>query len=205
LGNFCNRAETAYISQEDIDNSLQREIVQPPTDQPIIIGVDIAGGLEKDNDFTGICIRHHNIIKSLTTVKMSSPQLRAHIRDLIKQFNGEIIVKVDTTNNASFYQELCSDCGDLADIRECPFQGKATAMDPEYGKPANKRVQIYYKLKEWIINTGTLVNNPALLEEIGILEPFKSGIYFDLTRKDKVRSILGRSPDLSDALAITFY
>lgn len=86
-----------------------------------------------------------------------------------------------------------------------PIEGvqfHAPAIDPRY---ANRRAEMWLRMTEWVKTVGALA--PSLKELIGELTTptytFVKG-KFQLEDKDMVKERLGRSPDLADALALTF-
>ena len=80
------------------------------------------------------------------------------------------------------------------------FAGKAD----EPNLYANKRAEIYFRMSKWIKRGGALPNIPELAAELTTpTYAFNNG-KFIIESKDQIKDRLGRSPDLSDALALTF-
>lgn len=77
------------------------------------------------------------------------------------------------------------------------------------GKPIdnrffNKRAEMYFLMSEWVKRGGSLPDITDLVPELCATSyTFKNG-KFALESKDQVKESLGYSPDLSDALALTF-
>lgn len=80
-------------------------------------------------------------------------------------------------------------------------QFAAPAMDPRY---KNRRAEIWFAMAEWIKRGGALSNMPELVGELTTPTYTFAGGKFQLEDKDQVKRRLGRSPDLADALALTF-
>lgn len=79
------------------------------------------------------------------------------------------------------------------------FAGKA--VDSRY---LNKRAEMWFLMAEWIKRGGTLPNIPELVGELTTpTYTFKNG-KFQIEEKDQIKDRLGRSPDLADALCLTF-
>lgn len=85
-----------------------------------------------------------------------------------------------------------------------PAQGiqyHAPAIDPRY---KNRRAEMWLLMADWVKRGGCLPNIPELVAELTTpTYTFVNG-KFQLEDKDLVKERLGRSPDLGDALAITF-
>jgi len=79
------------------------------------------------------------------------------------------------------------------------FHGQA--IDPRY---RNRRAEMWVGMTEWIKRGGSLPNIPELVGELTTpTYTFVNG-KFQLEDKDQIKTRLGRSPDLADALALTF-
>lgn len=79
------------------------------------------------------------------------------------------------------------------------FASKATK--PGY---ANKRAEMWFEMAEWIKGGGALPKIPALIAELTTPTYTFQGDRLLLEPKEQIKSRLGRSPDLADALALTF-
>lgn len=69
---------------------------------------------------------------------------------------------------------------------------------------ANRRAEGWWQMAEWIKRGGALPNIPSLVEELTTVTYSYKGAQLLLEPKDVVKKRLGRSPDLADALALTF-
>lgn len=76
----------------------------------------------------------------------------------------------------------------------------APSPNPRY---ANMRAQMWMEMAEWV-KTGCLPNIPEMVAELTSPTYFFSNGKFQIEAKDQVKKRLGRSPDLADALALTF-
>lgn len=75
---------------------------------------------------------------------------------------------------------------------------------PKDGICSNNRAFMYRNLRDAILN-GFYVENPELREEICAQRQKLNGTgLFQLVPKEEIKEYLGRSPDLSDALALSF-
>jgi phage terminase large subunit len=82
---------------------------------------------------------------------------------------------------------------------EVNFAGKAS--DPRF---YNKRAEMWWNMAAWIRRGGCLPNLPELVKELTAPTYSYQGGKILLEPKDKIKERLGFSPDLADALALTF-
>jgi phage terminase large subunit len=76
------------------------------------------------------------------------------------------------------------------------------AINPRYG---NRRAEMWFEMADWIKTRGSLPNIPELIPEL--TQPqyyFAPSGKLMLESKDQIKKRLQRSPDLADALALTF-
>lgn len=82
---------------------------------------------------------------------------------------------------------------------EVQFGGK-----PDDDRYLNKRAEMWFRMKEWVERGGSLPKNPTLKKQLcAPLYFFRNG-KFQLEDKDQLKKRLGYSPDIADALALTF-
>jgi len=81
------------------------------------------------------------------------------------------------------------------------IQFHAPAIDPRY---RNKRAEMWFAMAEWIKTGGKLPPIPEIVAELTIPTYSFSNGKIIMEDKDQVKKRLGRSPDLADALALTF-
>jgi phage terminase large subunit len=81
-------------------------------------------------------------------------------------------------------------------------QFHAPSGDQKY---QNRRAEMWFRMAEWVKAGGWLPNIPELVAEL-TTPTYTYGVAgkFLIEPKDKVKERLGRSPDLADALALTF-
>lgn len=80
-------------------------------------------------------------------------------------------------------------------------QFHAQGLDLRY---KNRRAEMWFQMAEWIKAGGWLPNIPELVAELSA--PTYTFVHgkFQMEDKDQIKQRLGRSPDLADALALTF-
>jgi hypothetical protein len=89
-------------------------------------------------------------------------------------------------------------------VAKCPiipvvFHDKA--INPRY---KNRRAEMWLEMAEWVKRGGRLPNVPELIGELITPTYMFSNGQFQLEDKDQIKERIGRSPDLADALALTF-
>lgn len=82
---------------------------------------------------------------------------------------------------------------------DCQFAGKP--FDEQY---ANKRAEIWFEMAKWVKGGGALPDIPELVAELTVPTYSFKGDKLLMEPKEQIKKRLGRSPDLADALALTF-
>lgn len=91
-------------------------------------------------------------------------------------------------------------------MRTAGYDPTPVAFDRPSHNPryANMRAQCWMSMAEWIKGGGSLPHVPGLVDELSSPTYFFSQGKFQLEPKDTIKKRLGKSPDLADALALTF-
>lgn len=76
----------------------------------------------------------------------------------------------------------------------------APSPNPRY---LNMRAQMWMQMADWV-KTGCMPHIPEMISELTMPTYFFSSGKFQIEAKDQIKKRLGRSPDLADALALTF-
>lgn len=78
----------------------------------------------------------------------------------------------------------------------------AASSDDRY---ANKRAEMYFKVRDWMEAGGAIPNEPLLKSELSVVEyHFTPTGKIQLEPKERVKEKIGKSPDTADSLALTF-
>lgn len=77
----------------------------------------------------------------------------------------------------------------------------SVSPDPKY---FNMRSYIWFQMAEWIKRGGTLPNDSRLIKELAAPQYSFTNGKFQLESKEQIKKRLGFSPDLADALCLTF-
>jgi hypothetical protein len=81
------------------------------------------------------------------------------------------------------------------------IQFHAPAIDPRF---RNRRAEMWINMSEWVKKGGALPNVPELIGELTTPTYTFCNGKVQLEDKDQIKQRLGRSPDLADALCLTF-
>ena len=80
--------------------------------------------------------------------------------------------------------------------------GEAALSTDRY---ANIRAEMYFKCRDWLTSGGALPKNTELKTELSTVEyKFNPSGRIILEPKEKLKERTGKSPDLADALVLTF-
>lgn len=173
---------------------------------PKIIGVDPAG---EGKDKTVFVVRHGDAVLKIETLTNTDAmfvvgRLRQLVKDQsVQRDDGVDAIFVDSTGGygagvISRWQQL----GYEEDIFGVNFSS-AAINDEAY---ANKRAEMWAKTALWLKQgTAVLPDVKLLLRDLtAVRYKYDSRNRLQLERKDELRKRLGASPDIGDALALTF-
>lgn len=91
----------------------------------------------------------------------------------------------------------------LRALRRTPI-GISFAGEPMDKRYFNKRTEMHWELAQWVKGGGALPNIPELIAELTAPTYSFRGDRMLLEPKELIKQRLGRSPDIADALALTF-
>ena len=138
------------------------------------------------------------------------PQEMRHARDsAVSTDIGRAVItkKVEWGSEMEFFDDTVGwahgaiDFMRTAGYDPTPVAFDRPAQDQRY---ANMRAMCWMRMADWIKAGGSLPNEPGLVQELTAPTYFFSQGKFQLEPKDAIKKRLGKSPDLADALALTF-
>lgn len=196
LGLFPPTGFSAMIGLADVETAMGRHYRE---DQykfaPVILGVDVA----RQGDDSSVIARRQGVV--------SFPLRAMRIPDTV-QVSAQASMEQDAHDAAAMFVDETGGygAGVVDDLRRrgyapigVQFGGKAS--DPRF---YDKRSEMLFALCEWIKSGGALAPDPELKAELVALRFVYQGDKFRVVPKDMIKKELGRSPDKSDALALTF-
>jgi hypothetical protein len=197
LGKFPDQAINQLLTREEVALAMQR---QPKKDEydwaAKILGVDVA--------FQGL---DQSVIFPRQGLVAFSPQAMRGVPPI----DGAASVARKATEwgaNAIFIDNTGGGGAGWLDVLRGPLSQEAIGIQFS-GKPTdprfyNKRAEMYWRLREWVLGGGSLPKVAALIPELTELTYSSKMDRLKLEDKEKLSMRLGRSPDHADALALTF-
>ena len=86
-------------------------------------------------------------------------------------------------------------------VHEINFGSRAL----QEGRFLNRRSEMWYGIREWLQEGGAIPDDTRLMKELSApVYSFNASGKIQLESKDDIKERLGFSPDLADALALTF-
>jgi Terminase large subunit, T4likevirus-type, N-terminal len=199
LCDFTASAANTLISIEDAQAATQRVLDDKLYHYaPKILGVDVAwqGGDRS------VMIGRQGLQAFAPTVKQGIPEktFASLIAQKIEDFEPAMVF-VD--NTGGYGGEVVSRLRDLGhkNVQGIVFSWKASSE-----RFFNLRAEMWFKMAEWVKQGAALPNDSALISEMCAPTYSHDNISnrLKLESKDEIRERLGVSPDIADALALTF-
>lgn len=162
---------------------------------PKILGVDVA---RFGNDRC-VIFRRQGLVAFEPKIysDIDNMTFAAHLMHEIDSWNPDAVF-VDAGRGEGVI-DRCRQMG--YDITEVNFGAKS--IYPE--KYVNKRVEMWNAVAAWIKEGGAIPQNPELKSELTFPEySFDSANRMKLMSKEEIKELTGKSPDIADALALTF-
>ena len=196
FGQFPPASINALLGPDDVDAVMGIHIGKPAYEKAAkILGVDVA----RFGDDSSVIFPRQGVVAFPPTVlrNLDSLQGAGHVARQWDKFGADGCF-VDNTGGygAGWVDQLQA-------LGRSPigigFASKAN--DPRF---LNKRAEILWDLAEWVKNGGALPNVPEMRGELTALEYTYKGDKIQLVSKEQIKAKIGRSPDYTDALALTF-
>ena len=193
---FTASASDIVLPIDLVSASSAREIMESMVQgQPMVLGVDVA---RFGDDATVItarrglsCMKQHTF-RGLDTMAVAERVVAA-----VNQYNPDAVF-IDVGGIGAGVVDRLRQLG--YDVTEINFA--SAAADDRY---ANKRAEMYFKVRDWMEAGGAIPNEPLVKSELSIVEyKFTPAGKIILEPKEKVKEKIGKSPDTADSLALTF-
>ena len=196
LGEFPPAGINVLLGSDEVEGAMARHLKITDFDyQQKRLGIDVA---RFGDDRTVLFPRQG--LQAFPPVELrnqNGPQVAARAAVAKSKWNWESCFVDDTGGWGGSVQDAMLQ-GGLAPV-PVNFSGKAD--DARY---LNKRAEMWFRMAEWVKRGGALPNNPQLVRELTTaMYTFHNG-KITIEPKEQIKERLGFSPDLADALALTF-
>lgn len=183
--------ENSFIAPESVELAMQSEYEAVGG---VVVGIDPA---RQGRDSTGVVVRQGRKVLHVGRWRL----------DDTMQIVGRVVQLIDKYDvDAVFVDAIGVGAGVYDRLRELGYKQVQQAIvsrradkDHTY---INKRAEMWAEMQEWLNNGADLPDSHALRDDLLLL-----GFGFDSSNRLKLQSKknLARSPDLGDALALTFF
>jgi phage terminase large subunit len=196
FGKFPPTSFNALLGPEEVRESFERKYREHDiASAPRILGVDVA----REGDDASCIFPRQGLVA-----------FKPHImRNVDGTTGGTQVAKVwDNWSVDAVFLDASGGHGDswydqLARLNRTPTRIKFNDAASEGGF-SNIRTEMYWSLAQWVKKGGCLPNVPELISELSQTTYTYKGDKIALEPKDMIKKKLGRSPDISDALALTW-
>lgn len=196
LGQFPPSSINSLLSIEEVEASMSRFLKPDQYDwSQKCLGIDVA---RFGTDRSVIFPRQGLVaFKPVVMRHQRTTDIAARAAQAIAKWGAEQVFVDDTGHwGHGVIDNLLS-----ARLPAIGIQFHGPALDPRY---KNKRAEIWFQLSDWVKRGGAIPNIPEMVAELTVpTYTFSQGKIL-IEDKDQIKARLGRSPDLVDALALTF-
>lgn len=202
-GVFPRAGSMQFIDGERVEEAMRREAAIEP-DEALVLGVDVA---RFGDDRSVIFVRKGRDARSrLPTIlrNVDTMTLAGKVVEASAQHRADAVF-VDEGGVGGGVVDRLRQLG-VPHVIGVNFAGKPDRWTAEGSGPlfANKRAEIWGCMKEWL-KIGAIPDDPALAQDlIGVEYGYDARNAIQLERKDDMKKRGLASPDLGDALALTF-
>ena len=198
LCDFSAAGDDQLIALADTEVAAQRVYQKADVEfSPVVFGIDPA----RFGDDRSVVFRRQGKqgFKPIVYRGIDNMDLAARIANLIEEHNPDAVF-CDAGAGSGVIDRLRQLSYDVIEI---PFGGKATKPE-QY---INRRTEMWWLMKEWIEEGGAIPNDTALKQELATPIYWYDNVGRKVLEcKDQIKKRLqgAGSPDLADALALTF-
>jgi len=183
-----------------------RKRVMETPDAPLIVGVDPAGA--GGDRFAVVWRRGDKIVKTQARNKLEHDDAVAWLAKIIDDDRPERMCIDRGSMGANILSSLRNQKRHYADIvKGIDFAGtsKAKAAHPKRAGPWNRRAEIWGLMRDWLKEGGCIPDSDELASDLSApKEKFRANNDWLLESKQDMKARGIRSPDLADAMALTF-
>lgn len=206
LGEFPPASINALLGPSDVEAAMLRQM---PADAnvwaQVRIGVDVARyGDDRTVLFPrqGRLAMHPYVMRHQHGAAVST-DIATTVMQMCAQLKTRTVIMDATGGWAAGARDVLTVSG--WSPYEVQFHAPCRSVDGAPSKYYNRRAEMHFLMSEWIKSGGALPNVPELMAELTTpTYTVREDGKFQIEAKDQIKERLGRSPDLADALALTF-
>lgn len=195
LGEYQSQSSTQFISWELVKQAQDRPLKRG--DRPLLFGLDVA---RFGDDRSVLAIREgDSLTRTMVWEKLDTQQLAAHVLEVANARKPDAIFIDGVGVGGGVVDRLRALKLKVFEVNA----GAKAGQDRRYG---NKRAEMWGRMKEWLGGRGTLSEWDLDLaaELTGPMYHFDASNRIFLEKKEDMKKRGLRSPDIADALALTF-
>lgn len=206
LGEFPPASINALLGPSDVEAAMLRDVPPSAFDWAgVQIGVDVARyGDDRTVLFPRQGLKAHRpeIMRHIHGSAVSA-EIATMAMSMAKHYRTRQIVMDATGGWAAGARDILVTAG--YSPLEVQFHAPCQVKEGKPPKYRNRRAEMHFGLSEWVKKGGCLPNVPELMGELTVpTYTVREDGKFQIEAKEQVKERLGRSPDLADALALTF-
>lgn len=198
-GQFPRASAQQLISTELVEDAGKRDDFSD-SKAPVIIGVDVA---RYGDDSSVIYVRQGRDGRKVGYTEyreLDSIQLAGFVAEFISNHKPSKVFVDGTGGYGSGVVDQLHSMGYRDLVVDVQFGGKAIEKNIYF----NKRAEMYGKMKDWL-ETGQIPDEQRLYDDLtGVQYGFASESRIQLEKKEDMKKRGLASPDIADALALTF-
>lgn len=196
LGEFPPASINVLLGPDEVEAAMKRVVLRKDYDfQQKRLGIDVA--LQGDDRTVLFPRQGLQAFKPIEMRNERGPAVAARAALGRAKWKWETCFVDDSGGYGASVQDAMSQ----GSIPYVPVSFAGKADDPRY---LNKRAEMWFRMAEWVKRGGALPNIPALVRELTTPTYTLKNGKFQLEDKLQIKKRLGFSPDLADALALTF-
>ncbi len=196
FGKFPPSSMNALLGPDDMAAAMKR-ILDPSAYEhaPKVLGIDVA---RQGDDRTVMMPRQGLVAFRPKIMRIpNSVDIASQVALAIQKWQPDA---VNIDNTGGYGSGVIDSLGKWGyPVNEVQFAGKANNY-----VYVNKRAEMACEAAHWIKNGGCLPDMPELTEEACAITYFHNKDKLQIVEKDQIKAEIGRSPDIYDALGLTF-
>lgn len=195
FGRFPPSSANSLLGPDEVSAAMKRRIGEHQYIEEVrIVGVDVARfGDDRSVIFArqGRATWQPKVFRNLDLMELT----------------GQVVLVIHKFKPDAVFIDNALGAGVIDRLRQLGFRTMGVdfggkALEPKY---ANRRAEMWWKMAEWVREGGVLPELPELTQELTTpAYKFDQHSKLLLEKKEEIKKRTGVSPDLADALALTF-